>query len=240
MRHTHLSHQSISSSIKKVLLDILFPPVCIHCKNAIPRQELFLCDACRDDIQTFNALYCPSCNARRPTYDPCHPKEKYLIAPACRYEGPIVSLLHAFKYQRLAGIETFLSALAIAHLSSLGIPLQDYTVVPIPLASAREHQRGFNQSRLIATRIAHYFHIPYQEMLIRTKVTQSQAQQKDAAHRAMNVAGCFSLAENVSPVSTKIMLVDDVTTSGATLHEASMLLTAHGARHIIASVIARA
>ena len=226
--------------IKAHVLDICFPPVCVHCKKLISAQEKFLCDTCLEQVETYNALYCPACGARRPAYNPCHREAIYLLAPACAYSGPIVSLIHAYKYAYVRDIEKILSALAIAHLSSLAMPLNAYTIVPIPLFPSRQRRRGFNQSLLIAQRIADHFHIPCQELLARTKATQPQARQQNAHTRAANVAGCFSLVPGASVAGKKILLVDDVSTSGATLHEASAVLAAHGAQHIIAAVIARA
>lgn len=141
----------------------------------------------------------------------------------------------------MVGIAPLASALVIAHLKRTRIPLNRATFVPIPLHSSRLRRRGFNQAELIAEQCASYWHRPLVNALIRTVATQQQASIKETQQRFKNVANAFAI--NASAPSIKkqtIVLVDDVSTSGATLAAAAQTLKAGGANRIIGAVVAKA
>ncbi len=114
-------------------------------------------------------------------------------------------------------------------------------VVPIPLSTLRERERGFNQSALIAERFAKYFDLSYQPHLIRRTIDRMpQAKISTAAERQKNIKGVFQIGKDLNKVQDKtILLVDDVATSGATLEEAGRILKRAGVKKILAIVIAR-
>lgn len=118
--------------------------------------------------------------------------------------------------------------------------LTGFTVVPIPLHPARERARGFNQSALIARILARRLHIPSDTVsLVRVHATKPQSELEDMRERLLNVKGCFEAPPRACE-GKRILLVDDVATSGATLLDASRALKEAGARKIIALVVAKA
>ena len=124
-----------------------------------------------------------------------------------------------------------------------------YVIVPIPLHQSKKRQRGFNQSELIAQalqkylRQSAYISASICDALRRVHATQSQAETKSVKDRLSNVQNCFQLIENCKlkiENSSTIVLVDDVTTSGATLAEAARVLRQAGAKRVIAFTLAKA
>ncbi len=127
------------------------------------------------------------------------------------------------------------------YLKGLQRDFNDYEVVPIPLHKSREWQRGFNQSSVLAAAIAKEFTLPVSNgNLVREKETKTQKDQTDYKAREENVRGAFHALRPEEFKNRNIILVDDVTTSGATLAEAVKSLKSCGAKHIIAAVVARA
>ncbi len=221
--------------------DALFPPRCIACHSPIDHQRSFLCPACFNEIELNTALYCPICMGR--IGNPrqlCHRATGYLLAPATFYRDPIPALIHHFKYQKLANINLLASALLIAYLKHLDLPLDRCIFVPIPLHPSRQRKRGFNQALLLAQSCAAYFQRPLVCGLIRTVKTEQQASLGSVQKRHQNVARAFALNPSVSVEGQTIILIDDVSTSGATLGAAAHALAAGGARKIIGAVIAKA
>src|SRR3989344_1498525 len=114
-------------------------------------------------------------------------------------------------------------------------------LIPIPLAPKRARERGFNQCELLAREIIRI--IPEMielttDILIKTKETESQTKSKNRAERIKNLEGCFDVKNPEQIKNRNIVLLDDVTTTGATLTEARRALLARGARKVIAIVFA--
>lgn len=230
----------ITRKLWKLTKDAIFPPVCINCGTSIFEQSKFLCDSCFDEIQMFSALHCPDCMARLAnTSSPCHDCD-YILAPASNFFPPIPALIHNFKYEGLIKIKTVLSAILIAHLKNLNLDLDEFVVTHVPLHPARKRKRGFDQSQILAKSVSDYFSLPQKTLLKRVKNNNQQAKQKDFGKRWENISGCFQVFEPEHIAGKKIILIDDVSTSGATLSEASAILKKYGAKKIIALVVAKA
>jgi len=231
--------EALSKTLTKVL-DALFPPVCVSCKTAIQRQDDFLCARCFDAISINTAFVCPFCSHRVVSFTGrCHPNVPFLLAPATSFDGPIQSLIHAYKYNHMQPIHLFCAALCIVHLSHLAHDISGYTVVPIPLYPSRLRQRGFNQATEIALHVARYFSLPYSEALVRSRPTPPQARTASFEERLENMCDVFDVAD-VSLINKKsIILVDDVFTSGATMRTATSTLKKAGAQHIVGLVVAK-
>lgn len=223
------------------IADAFFPPRCIACRRAISHQRAFLCAACLDTIELNTAQYCPVCMGRiSDPRHPCHRGTGYLLAPATFYRDPVPAIVYCLKYQKLIGINTLASALLIAYLKHLRVPLDRCVFVPIPLHPSRERERGFNQAFLLAQSCADYFGRPLARALVRTAKTKQQASLRDTAQRHANLAGAFALNPSVSVRGATVILIDDVSTSGATLEAAARALKDGGARTVIGAVIAKA
>jgi ComF family protein len=230
--------------IKKIagmLLDIAFPFSCIACGREIPAAPSYLCEECFAAISCNSSFFCAACMRR--SYDGkavCHFDSPYMLAPACFYEGPVPALIHAFKYGKMEKVGTMLSSLLIAYMEHLPYDFSQALVACVPLHPLRRRMRGFNQSELLARAVASHFSLPYADLLRRTSFTRPQASQHSAQERQRNMRGCFALREGAALRGRTVIVVDDVSTSGATLHEAARTLKSAGARRIIGLVVAKA
>lgn len=107
-------------------------------------------------------------------------------------------------------------------------------VVPIPLSQKRLEERGFNQAAEIAYPIAKINNLPYAgDLLVRTRDTNRQAEIRDISKRANNVVGAFAVSDSWDVTGLTVILVDDVATTGSTLHEAATALKKAGADKVL-------
>lgn len=148
------------------------------------------------------------------------------------YDGPLRAIIHALKYDGHRSIARPLAGLMI---TSGACVLRDADlVVPIPLHRARRRARGFNQ----AAEIARHLTIPAMDALKRTRATVSQTDLPAEARHA-NVKNAFALRRRVEIRGRLIVLVDDVSTTGATLEACARVLLDAGAREVRALTAAR-
>jgi ComF family protein len=152
-----------------------------------------------------------------------------------RYEGPAPALVLALKEQRRTVLAGVMAEMMAARLDP---PPEGAVLVPVPLAPARELQRGFNQSALIAGELGRRWSRPVESALVRR---EDRARQRGAAPaaRAVQVRGAFRAASRRG-AARRVCLIDDVHTTGATLAAAAQALWLAGSREISARCFARA
>ncbi len=211
------------AKIKNFILDVLFPPVSI--KNIPINQTLF----------------CPICRARQArNIKICHKDTSYKLAAAARYDGQVKEWIHTLKYQKRSGALQPIADLLANYLSKLDFNFSGYTVVPIPMFPKKERKRGFNQAKLIAEKTAGLLNLPLLDnALVKIRDTKAQAELEDYKNRTENIAGCFAVSNPNLVANKKIILIDDVFTSGATMNEAVRVLRSNGAKRVIALVVAK-
>ncbi|MBI2278646.1 MAG: ComF family protein [Candidatus Brennerbacteria bacterium] len=240
----------------RALLDILFPPLCVACGTHLADERETVCANCLARIPRFGWRLCPVCDARIPDGQmetvgetpACHPDARYTLIAVTSYATPETqALVKALKYEGMRRVALTLALLTVvATRDTLGrapIAGAPWRIVPVPLHAKRERERGFNQSALFAEALQH--HEPFRNATVihalrRTRHTETQTEKPDYHARRANVAGCFEIADTGAIRGSNILLIDDVTTSGATLEEAARVLKSAGAKNIIALVFARA
>lgn len=224
------------SSWGQVLLDLLFPPRCVHCEQA----GQWLCQECLGKIRQVRAPFCRrcgspgsagicnKCRAHPPAFDVGH--------AIALYEEPTRTIIHHLKYKNGRWLAPILGELLQAEFRKL--EWQVDCIVPVPLHNQREKERGFNQARLLAQELARREGLPLETSLLqRIRHTPSQTG-LDPAGRLANVAGAFACRE-VSRASGQILLVDDVLTTGATMSACAQALKVGGASRVYALALAR-
>jgi ComF family protein len=169
---------------------------------------------------------CGACSANPPPFD--------WARSAAVYSGVVREAIHAFKFSGRAPLARPLGALM---LDGCGPPDGVKAVVPVPLARARERERGYNQAALLAERIADGWGVPLRaRWLVRLRDTPAQSA-LTAEERRANVRHAFGASPAVR--GEHVVLVDDVLTTGATAAECSRVLRAAGAATVGVLTVAR-
>jgi len=201
---------------------------------------LFLPERCRVCRRPSPTALCPDCLA---AVAYCDEESGDALEPPCRclclYEQPVAGLIHRLKY---AADRTVLPALAAIAAQCGGVSDEKADlIIPVPLYTSRLRQRGLNQSLLLAR-----LFFPERrkdirgDLLIRHRPTTPQTELSGAARR-QNLKDAFSLALESETLSGKrLLLVDDVRTTGSTLTECGRVLLAHGAESVCYLAMARA
>ncbi len=222
-------------------LDILFPPLCSACgKNT--GGEGTICGTCLSSIPLNGSLFCGKCGARLPNGEKiCHFEHPYILGAATEYRNAIArSMVRDLKFGFIRNSAPQLAELMAAYLKNTGFAEKDWIVIPIPLGKKRFRKRGFNQAELLADIFADRLSLATENgVLYRKKETEPQSEIKDFSLRAENAKGCFGVGAPEKISGKNIILIDDVSTSGATFSEAASSLKKAGARKIIALAAAK-
>ncbi|MDD5430631.1 MAG: ComF family protein [Candidatus Pacebacteria bacterium] len=232
-------------NLKTLILDILFPPLCLNCRTHMEKEEIKtgMCWKCLNGIVLNSSFFCPICKARLPDgIKTCHKDSKYLLAAAANYNNDAVkNIIWHFKYRGWQKLQNILGNFLTGYLQTLNTNFEAFIIVPVPLHKNKQRKRGFNQAEILGKIAAEHLNIVMEaRCLKRIKNTATQAELKNHELRKKNVANCF-FVENPDLIRDKnILLIDDVFTSGSTINEAVNVLRANGAKKIIAFVAAKA
>ncbi len=198
------------------ILDLLFPIHCLGCG----KEKIHCCDGCLARIPRFGNLAGASS-----------------ITTACRFQehSLLSTLIHHFKYDGVRDIGPRLVQL----LPPLTLPKQSF-LIPVPLHWRRENIRGFNQSTILAHEIKKKIGSPVIEILKRHRYPQPQIE-LSRQKRLTNLVGAFSMKNSLQQLDPRAtyILVDDVSTTGATLNQCTAVLKNYGAQDVRSIVIAR-
>ncbi len=219
------------------LLDLLFPPRCPGCG----RVGALFCHDCQTQVELIPPTVCGRCGRPVTEAGLCtacrgHPSSLDGIVSAAIFGGPLRAAIHSLKYGNNRAL-----AAALAGYMATAWRQRAYTadcIVPVPLHASREAERGYNQAALLARAIGPVLGLPVNEKLVvRHRATRQQAL-LSAAERHANVSGAFACRKTAAGL--RIVLVDDVCTTGSTLEACATALAAAGAASIWALTLARA
>lgn len=234
----------------RALLDIVFPPHCHACRAFIPGAgELHLCPSCRGELHPLSSPLCTVCGVPFATEGgidhPCgvcttSPPRYTAARAALSFDGVTRDLIHRFKYDRKVHLARPLSLLAREALTPFAAATGADLLLPVPLHRRRLRERGFNQAVLLGRPLAKVWVLPLVvDNLQRIRWTEPQVT-LTAAEREINVRGAFALTDPASVAGKKILLVDDVYTTGSTVIECSRVLRQAGAAAVYVVTVARA
>lgn len=223
------------------LRDILFPSSCLGCG----REGSFLCDACLRAIPLNESQACPVCKKPSP-YGKTHAGKCASQTPlsglivAARYTGnPLLDKAIAqFKYRYSRELAEQLGRLLRTAVERNGGTGEGWIIVPIPLHPSRKRWRGFNQAEALADEVGKALGAPVAHLLERRKKTRQQAK-LSRAERLENVKEAFVLSDTPGTIPERILLIDDVSSTLATLEEAAKVLRDAGCAEITGAVLAR-
>ena len=219
-------------------LDWIYPPECAGCGEPGYR----LCIKCLESIRFISGNICPVCGFPLAGRGEICPACRDVLPPydalrsLTRYEGVIRECIHDLKYRKNQSLGEFFSSRMVEVIREEGWEAD--IVIPVPLSPDRQVERGYNQSSLLALPVALKLGWRYQPLcLARTRNTKSQVS-LTVEERKLNVAGAFSgVPELVA--GQKILLIDDVTTTGSTLEESARALKQAGAKAVYCLTLSR-
>jgi ComF family protein len=225
--------------VLSALLDLFYPPRCPACRSLVGEEGF--CRACRETLTDLPLAHCPRCAEPEVEGLCAHcravpPAFESVVAP-CLHGGALADAIHRFKYEDRPQLARPLAALARPCVAE-ALAWCDL-VCPVPLHDERLRQRGYDQALLVARELARSAGRPVEaRALRRTRKTAPQVG-RDRAGRAANVAGAFE-ADRFRVAGKRVLLVDDVVTTGATANAAARALLEGGAAAVRVAALARA
>ncbi len=221
--------------------DLVFPPICAGCHE----RGTWLCATCRRDFNVVARPICARCGqpgdeaSNVCSHCDAWPAQIGAVRGAFEFGGPLRDAIHRYKYQSEYARAASLSELLVEALERSEFdPNASWDLIAyVPLHARRRRQRGFDQSRLLAKELADRLGLPCTSDLLRIVDTPTQVG-RGAAERRLNVLDAFDWKGG--PLNgSRILIVDDVITTGATMIAASMPLIRAGADRVDGLAVAR-
>ncbi len=239
----------ISSWIRGICLgavDLVYPPLCLHCSERAQGRGQLLCTSCVELLELLDPQQrCRTCfveleNSRDGVCSLCRRQRPPFTAAgaAFAYVGPAAALVKRLKYGGQRHLAATAAAFLVAQIDQLGWALPDL-IVPVPVPSVRRFFRGYNQSLLIARELASLLQCDAAETLRRSNGEFSQAG-LTPEQRRMLVTRCYKLRDPERIQDKRILLVDDVMTTGTTLNRCGQTLIQAMPKEIYALSFCRA
>jgi ComF family protein len=225
-------------SFRNRFFDLVFPPRCVDCR----RVGTWLCAECLSRVPLVEHPLCSCCGGAVAADGLCarcrtSPLQVERIRSVVYFEGAVREAIHQFKYNGRTALVEPLVDLMVAYW--MKHPMSVDVVVPVPLHAARLRERGYNQAALLARELARRIGLPLNErVLMRQRATSPQVG-LDATQRRENVRAAFSCSGN-DLAGRRVLLIDDVCTTGATLEACAVALHEGGADSVQALTLARA
>ena len=231
----------------KAALELLYPRRCEGCRTSPEGDAKYICWECMASFTAVREPFCMTCGdpveGRVDVEFLCHTCHKASPAFDCarsayRFDGVLKDILHLYKYgqaQWLAeDLATFLHGCILGQFEQDELTL----VCAVPLHRLRLRERGYNQSALLAKNLAARLGKPYRHVLRRVRSTQTHTN-LTARDRVTNVVGAFEVKRAQHVKGQRVLLVDDVMTTGATASECSRALKSADASAVSVVTVAR-
>lgn len=234
-------------------LDLFYPRSCLHCNRNLNNSfEFYICNDCKKQVSYISDTQCTRCGATLGPHTRVTAKKGCMVCKGrsfhldtttsiTYYEGVIRTLIHTFKYARQTFLSNLLYDIMLQDKKLYEIIPNIDIIVPVPLYWLKKMHRGFNQSELLSRGIRRHFLKPLSiNNLCRIKNTASQTQ-LSKSQRQINIDNAFFVKYPELLKGKKILLVDDVLTTGVTALECSRKLKEAGAKsiHLLILAIAR-
>lgn len=233
-------------------LDGLFPRPCVACEKERDRESAFLCAPCRGGIRHIVSPFCGLCG-QPGEMDYQYPHEDF-VCGLCRlqpyafkqarslgyYESSLKRLILHLKYRKQPGVMAEIRPLLKRYFQNKRADYQGFAVVPVPLYEKRMKARGFDQAYLIAREVAGILGLPVLSSSL-TRIRDTPFQASLARHKRLdNIKGAFAAQRPGQLAGRKILLVDDVLTTGSTCNEAAKVIKQSKADRVHVFTLARA
>jgi ComF family protein len=212
--------------LKDDILDFVYPQTCPICRNPLKREEKDVCDDCWKALALLPSPYCPYCKSfledeHEITNHQCaylsKPKDRRILAVRSlgTFDAYYKKLVHRLKYDK----KIHLGRRLAQRLGETISEEKDFSncdvVIPVPLHRARQRERGFNQSEVLAEGISRATGLPLARDILKRKRNTKDQTYLNVQQRTENVKGAFVVTQPERISDKKVILVDDVMTTGA-------------------------
>lgn len=228
------------------IVSILYPKRCVRCK----KHGDYICDNCLSTISFLNSQLCAVC--QKGSIDGLtHPKCVTRLSidgiiSSIAYRGIVKKLIYQFKYPPyLSDLKSVLGKLLYEGLIqeeafNAFVLRKNVWVVSVPLHTAREKKRGYNQSELLGKELSASIKKPFVKGLLIRKIQTKPQFELKRGERVKNILGAFQLNPKFKNnlKGANIIIVDDITTTGATLRECAKVLKANGVKKVLGVTLA--
>ena len=235
------------------LVSVFFPSGCRICNNLLTSaSRVPLCEECLSSFERVAGTLCEICGRPLPGWK--EEPEQPLFCPACQdrtyafdrarsfalYENAIVRAILLLKFEQIEPLGTWFADRLAELVNSEANRLAADVVVPVPLHRERERERGYNQAALLSKPLAKRLRLPHKAvLLVRTRV-RADKQVLSLEERWESVRGAFATRPGSQVDNLRVLLVDDVLTTGATLDACARALREAGAKSVVGLTVARA
>jgi ComF family protein len=220
------------------LIALIYPEVCYACSDNLNAGEEFVCTTCRLHFPYTNIhLLPPSENPLARRFYGRLEIENVLSFFTFTRAGRVQELLHNLKYKNEPELAAFLGKWYGAELKKYGFAESFDLIIPVPLHKAKLRQRGYNQSEKFAEGLAVSLGLPISTTLVRNIYSTTQTHKSRYA-RWENVEKIFEVKQPEKIIGQRILLVDDVLTTGATLEASGQELLENGCKNLSVATIA--
>lgn len=210
------------------LLDVIFPPKCPFCQRVLDDPRAPVCGRCQGELPWLAG----EARERKVEFtDGC-------LSPLA-YRGAVPESIHRYKFPGNPGYAPAYGLLVAQCVADSGRePPQ--VVTWAPLSRRRKRRRGFDQGEAMARAAARALGLPAEPLLEKRRDAGPQSRLKESAERRANVLGAYRLRPGADVAGLRVLLVDDVVTSGATLGECARVLREAGAAQVLCATLAQA
>lgn len=222
------------------LKDFFFPKFCLSCSKI----GTYLCPKCQKKLEYFDYDRCLYCG-RKSMFGFTHPgcsKENGVdgFLTVFKYNNTLKKIVKAFKYRHACAVwDEFILTIEPKRLEKISAWTQPEFIQPIPLNIKKLNNRGFNQAEIIADFFNRFLKLKKVDWLERKKETEPQAQMKTKKERRSNVKGVFVVKNKRKVKKARVVLVDDLLTTGNTIFEAARVLKKSGCDKVFVLTLAR-
>ncbi|MGE5209267.1 MAG: double zinc ribbon domain-containing protein [Alphaproteobacteria bacterium] len=236
------------SELFQAAVSLLYPATCTICGKNLSSGR-YLCDACETRVLRIVPPFCEKCSE---PFDGsitgafacanCAHRTIHFDAAVSAYRGRgiVREIIHEFKYARQTHLRHLIALWLRAAMDDERLREVSFDlIVPVPLHPARQRERGFNQASLLAESLSVEISLPSRQVLERIRYTTTQTA-LDRSERMENLHNAFRLRKKADVRGLRVLLIDDVLTTGSTLSECARVLKRAGAISVHAATAARA
>lgn len=218
------------------LLQLVFPRRCPVCDEIVTPGGEKICLGCMKKLKLLTQPWCMRCGkklaAEGEFCSDCREKEHRFVRGRALYEYESAALpIYRFKYGGRREYADFFGEQAAEYLGGFAAGIRAEALIPIPLHRRRKIERGYNQAQLLAERIGERIGLPvYSDLLVRTRHT-TPLKYQNPAERQINLKNAFNISQNDVKLK-RVLLVDDIYTTGSTMDEAAGTLRSAGVEEV--------